>query len=200
MMKYIFGGMVIVSIIFGIINGSIADVSNSVISEGVSAVELGMYMMGGMCVWGGIMRVAEKSGLTEKLCFLFKPMARFIFKGIDPKGKAFKAMIMNVTANLLGLGNAATPFGMEAMRELEKEEKTGDTASDNMILFTVLNTASITLIPTTAATLRLKHGSTEPFVIIPCVLLCSVTILVVTMSVTMIVNKLRKKKLTINNE
>lgn len=194
MMKWIFGFMILCSVIFGCISGNIGEVSNSVISEGVSAVELAIYMLGGMCVWGGIMRVADKAGLTEKMCILFKPLARFIFKGINPKGKAFKAMIMNVTANILGLGNAATPFGIEAMKQLEQEEHTGDTASDNMILFTVLNTASITLIPTTAAMLRLKHGSVRPFEIIPAVIICSVIILALTMTFTVIVNAIRKKK------
>jgi spore maturation protein A len=194
MLKYIFGGMLIIGIIVGGINGNIEEVSNSIVSEGVNAVELAIYMLGGMCVWGGIMRIADKSGITEKLCGIFKPMGKLLFKGISTKGKAFKAMTMNVTANLLGLGNAATPFGIEAMRELEKEEKTTDTASDNMILFTVLNTASITLIPTTAILLRLKHGSENPFQIIPAVLICSAIILTVTVSVTVLVNKIRKKK------
>jgi spore maturation protein A len=126
-----------------------------------------------MCVWGGIMRVAEKSGITDFICHLFSPMAKFLFKGINSKGKAFKAICMNVTANLLGLGNAATPFGIEAMKELEKEEKTGDTASPNMVLFTVLNTSSITLIPAAVASLRLKHGSQTPLDILPAVLINS---------------------------
>ncbi len=173
-MKYIFIFMVIASVVYGIASGNTANVSNAILEEGVNAVELSFYMMGGMCVWGGVMSVAEKSGITDFICKIFSPLAKIIFKGINPNGKAFKAMCMNITANLLGLGNAATPFGIEAMKELEKEEKTSDTASANMILFTVLNTASITLIPSTVASLRLRHGSQSPFDILPAVLINSV--------------------------
>jgi spore maturation protein A len=172
-MKYLFTAIIVLSAVYGIFSGNTEAVSNAVLEEGVNAVELSMYMLGGMCVWGGIMRVAEKSGITDFICHLFSPMAKFLFKGINSKGKAFKAICMNVTANLLGLGNAATPFGIEAMKELEKEEKTGDTASPNMVLFTVLNTSSITLIPAAVASLRLKHGSQTPLDILPAVLINS---------------------------
>lgn len=173
-MRYIFIFMIIVSAVYGMASGNAESVSNAVLEEGVNAVELSIYMLGGMCVWGGIMRIAEKSGITDFICRIFAPFAKFLFKGINPKGKAFKAMCMNITANLLGLGNASTPFGIEAMKELEKEESTSDTASPNMVLFTVLNTASITLIPSTVASLRLKHGSQSPLDILPAVLINSV--------------------------
>lgn len=173
-MKNLFVFMIIASIIYGVISGNVNNISNAILEEGVNAVELSIYMLGGMCVWGGIMRIAENSGITDFLCRLFAIPAKFIFKGINPHGKAFKAICMNVTANLLGLGNAATPFGIEAMKELEKEEKTNDTASANMVIFTVLNTASITLIPSTVASLRLRHGAENPFDILPAVLINSV--------------------------
>ena len=132
-----------------------------------------------MCMWGGLMRIAEKSGLTELLAHGFKPVLKPLFKGLDMNGRAFHAICMNITANLLGLGNAATPLGLEAMRRLEQEEHTGDTTSRNMVIFVVLNTASITLIPTTAASLRLKHGSAAPMEILPCVLITSACALAV---------------------
>lgn len=119
------------------------------------------------------MRIAEKAGITDALSELFKPLLKHIFKGLDLNGGAFRAICMNITANLLGLGNAATPLGLEAMRRLELEERPGDTTSRNMIMFVVLNTASITLIPTTAASLRIRHGSTAPMEILPCVLITS---------------------------
>lgn len=173
-MKNIFVIMIVSSIIYGIASGNANNISNAILEEGVNAVDLSIYMLGGMCVWGGIMRIAEKSGITDAICRIFALPAKYLFKGINPDGKAFKAICMNVTANLLGLGNAATPFGIEAMREIEKEEKTSDTASPNMIIFTVLNTASITLIPSTVASLRLRHGAETPFDILPAVLLNSV--------------------------
>lgn len=194
MMRWVFGIMIILSVIFGIATGRIAEVSNAALNEGVNAVQLFIYILGGMCVWGGIMRIADKAGLTEKLCKAFKPIAGLLFKGIDLQGKAFKAISMNITANLLGLGNAATPLGMEAMHELEKEEHTTDTASNNMIVFTVLNTASITIIPTTVASLRLKHGAIQPLDILPGVLVTSVLSVSVGLTLAIIFNSIKKGK------
>lgn len=139
------------------------------------------------------MRVAEKAKLTDALSKLFKPFLKRLFKGLDMNGKAFHAICMNITANLLGLGNAATPLGLEAMRRLEQEEKPGDTTSRNMIIFIVLNTASITLIPTTAASIRLKHGSDAPMEIFPCVLITSVCALAAGLISAMALDGLKKR-------
>lgn len=173
MIKWIFAIMMITSVIFGAGTGQIQQVCEAALNSCVEAVELFLYLLGGMCMWGGLMRVAEKAKITDMLSRLFRPLLKHIFKGLDLDGKAFHAICMNITANLLGLGNAATPLGLEAMRRLEQEERTGDTTSRNMIMFVVLNTASITLIPTTAASLRIKHGSAEPMEILPCVLVTS---------------------------
>lgn len=173
MMKWIFSGLIMLSVVFGFFNDRMAEVSNAAMLECGNAVTLFLSLLGIMCLWGGLMRVADRAGATNVLCKLFSPLAKLLFKGIDPKGKAFKAISMNITANLLGLGNAATPLGMEAMHELEVEEKTQGEASDNMILFVVLNTASIQLIPTTIATLRLQHGSQTPLDIVPAILFVS---------------------------
>ncbi|MEG0614926.1 MAG: nucleoside recognition domain-containing protein [Oscillospiraceae bacterium] len=194
MMKWVFGLMIIISVISGIFQGKITEVSNAALNEGINAVEFFIYIIGGMCVWGGVMRIADKAGLTEKLSILFRPLARVIFKGLNLKGKAFKAMTMNIAANLFGLGNAATPLGIRAMKELEKEENVGETASDNMIIFTVLNTASITLIPTTVATLRLKHSSANPLDILPAVIISSILSVTVAIVFTLILNFVRKKR------
>lgn len=173
MLKWIFAIMLTASVIFGAASGNIGEVSSAALNSCVEAVDLFLYLLGGMCMWGGLMRVAEKSGLTDLLSEFFKPLLKHVFKGLDLNGKAFHAICMNMTANLLGLGNAATPLGLEAMRRLEQEERPGDTTSRNMIMFVVLNTASITLIPTTAASLRIRHGSAEPMEILPCVLITS---------------------------
>jgi len=173
MMKWVFGIIILVSIVFGIGTGHISEVSNAALFSGKSTIELFLVLLGSMAVWGGMMRIAEKSGITDKISFLFKPLAKLLFKGINPNGKAFKAMTMNITANLLGLGNAATPLGIDAMHQLEIEEKTTDTASRNMIMFTVLNTASIQILPTTIATLRLEHGALNPLDVLPAILITS---------------------------
>ena len=192
MMKWVFAILIIISVISAFFTGNADGVSNSILNEGASAIQLLLFMLGGMCVWGGLMRIAEKAGITEKLSILFKPLARIIFKGLDLNGKAFKAICMNITANLLGLGNAATPLGMEAMKRLEEEEKTSDKASNNMIVFTVINTASITLIPTTIASLRLKHGAANPLDIIGGVIITSFISITVALTLTLILNKIKK--------
>lgn len=194
MMKWIFSGFVIISAVFAVLLGNTEALTNSLLNDGVSAVELSFYLLGGMCVWGGIMRVADKAGITHYLSIMFRPLARLIFRNIDYKGKAFKAMTMNIVANLLGLGNAATPFGLEAMKELEKEEKPGDSASPNMIAFTVLNTASITIIPATAASLRAKHNAASPMDILPYTLLNSFITLIFAMTLTVTINKISRSK------
>lgn len=193
MMKWIFGGMILLSVAAGIFTGNIGGVSNAALEEGSLAVELLLYMLGGMCVWGGIMRIAEKSGLTEKLAKCFRPILKRLFKGIDVKGGAFRAVCMNITANLLGLGNAATPLGLEAMRRMEEEERSGAEASDNMIVFTVLNTASITLIPTTVASLRLKYGATEPMDILAGTLITSLASVTAGLTMAKLMNKRKRK-------
>lgn len=174
MMNLIFSAMILFSVICGIIGGKSAEVSDAAINSCVEAVELFLYLIGGMCMWGGLMKVAEKSHLTDKLAAAFRPFAKLVFKDLDLNEKAFHAICLNVTANMLGLGNAATPLGIEAMKALETEEKANGTATRNMIVFTVLNTASITLLPTTAASLRSKHGSAAPMEIFPCVIITSV--------------------------
>lgn len=194
MMKWVFGIMIILSVVFGIGTGNIASVSNAALTEGVNAVEFFLYIVGGMCVWGGIMRIADKSGITIFLCRAFKPIGKRLFKGLDMNGKAFKAISMNIIANLLGLGNAATPLGIAAIKQLEIEDNTTDTASNNMIIFVVLNTASITLIPATVASLRLKHGALIPMDILPGVLITSVVSVAVGLISAKIINNIKRKK------
>lgn len=173
MMNIIFAVMILISVICAAVTGRMPELSQAAINSCVEAVELFIYLIGGMCMWGGLMRIAETSHLTDKIAALFRPVLGLIFRGIDTNGKAFHAICLNITANMLGLGNAATPLGIEAMRALEAEEHTNGVASRNMVAFIVLNTASITLIPTTAASLRAKHGSVSPMDIMPCVIITS---------------------------
>lgn len=194
MMKWVFSILIIVSVICAFFNGSTGDITNTILNEGYNAIELLLFMLGGMCVWGGLMRIAEKSGITERLSILFKPLAKVLFKGLDLNSRAYKAICMNITANLLGLGNAATPLGMEAMKRLEEENNDKQTASDNMIVFTVLNTASITLVPTTIASLRLKHGSENPLDIILGVVITSALSVTFALTFAIIINSIKRKK------
>ncbi len=173
-MKWIFGLMIVASVAFGLFSGNIDGVTNAAISESVGAVQLVVTLAGGLCLWSGIMKIAEKAGLTQKIASLLSPITCRIFKGLKKDDPAMQSISMNITANMLGLGNAATPLGLKAMQQLEEQTPVKGTASNNMIMMVVLNTASVQLIPTTVATLRLAHGSANPMEIIPAVLITSI--------------------------
>ena len=113
------------------------------------------------------MEIAEKSGLTDIVCRLLSPLLKIVFPKINTNSKAAKAISMNVTANLLGLGNAATPLGLEAMRRLQEDNNSSDRASGDMIKFVVMNSAAFHLIPTTVASMRQDYGCKTPFDIMP---------------------------------
>ena len=119
------------------------------------------------------MRIAQSSGLTDRIAKLALPVTKRLFKGLRPGGKAMGAVTMNLAANLLGLGNAATPLGIEAMRAMELEENPKGTATDNMVLFVAMNTASLQILPTTTALLRSQAGAKAPLDILPAVWIAS---------------------------
>lgn len=183
-MKWIMTGMIAAAVLLSFFTGRTEEVSEAFISECGGAVELMISLTGIIVLWSGVMRAAQKAGITEMLAKMFSPLLSRLFGGLKKDGKAMQYITLNITANLLGLGNASTPFGIAAMREIENEEAQSDKtrASHNMILLTVLNTASIQLIPTTAIALRLKNGSAAPAEIIPCVWVSS--LLSVTAAVT----------------
>ena len=189
-MKWVFCTLILLSIVFAIIGGDVASVSEAALAESGNAVTLAISLAGVICLWSGVMRIAQKAGLTEFLAAAFRPILSRLFRGINAKGKAMQYIVLNLTANLLGLGNASTPFGIAAMKELEKEEQTGEFASNNMILFVVMNTASLQIIPTTVAALRLKNGSSDPMEILPAVWIVSGITLTITIVITIILSKI----------
>lgn len=189
MLNYIFIFMVISSIIVGILSGNTNELSNAILNEGSNAVEFSIYLAGGMAVWGGLMRVAEKCGITDYICKLFTPILSLIFKDLDVNSKSFKNICMNITANMLGFGNSATPYGIQAIKSLEKEDCNG-IASDNFILFCVMNTSSLTLIPSTVSSIRSMHQSDNPMVILPAVIVSSLVNLIVVIGFTKLCNRI----------
>ncbi len=192
MMTWVITAILLISIAIGALNGRMDGVSSAAIRGGIDAVQLSITLLGGMCLWSGVMRVAEKSGITKAFCSLLSPITKRLFYGVDPNGKAMQAISMNITANLLGLGNAATPLGILAMKELSSELKAKETPAHQMILFVVLNTASITLIPTTVATLRLEYGASNPMDILLCVWLASIASVVCAVGVTMLIGTITR--------
>jgi spore maturation protein A len=150
----------------GIFTGNGEQMSKTIIGSIDSTVTFIIGLVGLMCFWCGVMKVAEKSGLTEKLAKLMRPILKLIFKEAGKDEKALGAIVMNITANMMGLGNAATPFGIKAMEEMDRLNKEKGTASNDMALFLVLNAACIQLVPSTVISIRAAAGSQNPGIII----------------------------------
>ena len=160
-----------VSVLFGLLGGTLDAVSAAALSGAGSAVTLCLSMAGVICLWTGVMEVMERSGLAGKLALLFRPLLRRFLPQASRDGETLSAVSANVSANLLGLGNAATPLGLKAAARMARG--TGGVASDELCLLVVLNTASIQLIPATVASLRAAAGCETPFDILPAVWLTS---------------------------
>ncbi|MGN0503402.1 MAG: nucleoside recognition domain-containing protein [Ruminococcus sp.] len=166
MLNYVWSGLVIISIICSVFLGNTENLSKALVDSGASSIELIITMAGIICLWTGIMKIAVESGLTSVFAKVFSPLLRPLFPNLDKDSDAFKSISMNISANLLGLGNAATPFGLKAMEQLHTINNKCDTASNEMVIFVVMNTASLQLLPTTLASLRQSYGSSAPFEII----------------------------------
>ncbi len=141
-------------------------VTAAVLDYAKTSVNIAIGLIGIMAFWLGLMRVAEKAGLVKSIAKSVKPVMRKLFPDVPPEHPAIAAMIMNISANMLGLGNAATPFGLKAMEELDKLNPEKGTATDAMCTFLAINTAGLTLIPATAIAIRAAQGSSDPTVII----------------------------------
>lgn len=166
MLNYIWSGLIIISVICSLILGNTTELSKALIDSGASSIQLILTMAGIMCLWSGIMNIAVESGLTQLFAKIFAPLLRPLFPKLNKNSGAFQSITMNISANLLGLGNAATPFGLKAMEQLHTLNDRKNIASNEMIIFVVMNTASMQLLPTTLATLRQAYGSAAPFEII----------------------------------
>jgi len=170
MLNYIWLFLLAVGIIFAAINGRVEVVTNAALKSARDAVELCFDLVGIMALWLGIMKIAERAGLVRVLARGLNPLMVRLFPSIPPEHPAIGAIIMNLAANILGLGNAATPFGMKAMQELNQLNNNSDEASTAMCTFLALNTSCLTLIPATIIGVRLSCNSTNPVEIVgPCI-------------------------------
>ncbi len=174
MMNFIWVGLVAIAVIAGIITGTVADVQAAVFSFADTSVEIVIGLVGVMVFWMGIMKVAEAAGLTEKLGHAIRPVMKRLFPDVPEDHPAMSSMVMNIAANVLGLGNAATPFGLAAMKDLQKLNKTKNVATDAMVMFLAINTSSVTLIPTTVLALRSAAGSTDPTIVVGPIILATI--------------------------
>ena len=159
--------------VFSVFLGKMGELSNAAISGASQAVTLVIKLACGLVFWSGMMNLIRKSGISDLVARLLSPIIRLVFPKLDKNSKAAQYIGLNLSANMLGLGNAATPFGIEAMRELNKLNPTPDRPSNDMVCFAVINSASIQLLPTTVAIIRAAHGAQNPMDILPAVLLTS---------------------------
>ena len=192
-MNYIWAGMILISFVFSLFTGNISNLSEALTLGANQAVELILSIVGVMCFWSGMMEISNRSGLSERLSRLMSPVLSCLFRDVPKESDAMKYISLNISANILGLGNAATPFGLKAMKELHRLSGAGDTASDSMVLFVVLNTASLQLIPTTLGAYRASFGSKSPFDILLPVWVTSVSALVFGVGVAVTLSSLAKE-------
>ncbi len=170
-MSLIWTGMVVVALTCGLLTGNGERVATAAMEGAAAGVELCLSMAGVLCLWMGVMEVMRRSGLSDKLTRLLKPLLKRLYPDFAGDGKVMDTIAANVSANLLGLGNAATPLGIEAARRMSR--RTPGVASDSLCMLVVCNTASIQLIPTTVASVRAAAGCATPFDILPAVWLAS---------------------------
>ena len=167
------------SVVTAAFTGRMEALSAAALSGCGEAVSLVIALTGMLCLWSGLMEIARRCRLTEALARLLHPLTRWLFPTVPQGSPAMQAICMNLSANLLGLGNAATPLGLAAMRELQKLNPHKDSASNAMVTFVAMNTASLQLIPTTCAVLRQQAGSAAPMEILPAVWLTGLSSLAV---------------------
>ena len=162
MLNAIWLGMILLSVVVGVIQGRLDQVVHAVTDSAKIGFELALGLAGVMALWLGIMSVATESGLIKHLARLLRPIMRPLFPDVPADHPAMGAMILNISANMFGLANAATPFGIQAMKELSKLNQYAEEASDSMCTFLAINTSSVQLIPATAIAFLAANGSLHP--------------------------------------
>ncbi len=171
MVSIIWTFLIVIAIIYSFISGKIDIINNTILTSGNDALKLMLSLLPTIALWSGIMKIAEDAGLLNRFANLLRPFLKKLFPSVPKDNKALGYISSNIAANMLGLGSAATPFGLKAMEELQKINNKKDTASTAMITFLVLNTAGVTIIPTTILAIRLAYHSQEPTqIIVPAII------------------------------
>lgn len=166
MLNIVWPFFIIISFSFAILSGNFENLNSSIFEGANDAVTLSINLLGSLCLWSGIMQIASDSSLVKKLSKLLSPILNFLFPSLITNNKIKKEISMNIIANILGLGNASTPLGLKVMESMQKENPKKDTLSNPMMMFIVINTASIQLIPTTVIAIRNSLNSQNPTSII----------------------------------
>jgi len=193
-MNYIWPIFIIVSIIYAIFAGNIEQINNSIFDSCETAVNLSITFLGTICLWTGLMEVLKNTSLIEKLKKLINPIMKILFPNLNKNENAYEEISMNIIANLLGLGNAATPMGLKAMDSLAKKNEDKGKLSNEMMMLIILNTASIQLIPTTVIAIRSSLESSNPSKIIVPVWISTVCAAIAGISAAKLIIRKRKGK------
>ncbi|MGM0874047.1 MAG: nucleoside recognition domain-containing protein [Bacillota bacterium] len=154
--------LTVFGIVFAMFNGTMEQVNEAIFKGGKEAITISFGLISVLVFWLGLMKIAEKAGLLEKLSSLFRPIVSKLFPEVPPEHPAMGYMLSNMMANLFGLGNAATPLGIKAMEQLKVLNGNSDKASRSMITFLAINTSSLTIIPTTVIAIMMTYGSSSP--------------------------------------
>ncbi len=192
MINIIFGLFIIIGIVFSIFTGSYNIISNTIVKSASDTFTIITGLFPLMALWLGIMNIASKSGLLTKFTKLLRPLLSFLFPEVPKSHKSLEYISSNIIMNMFGLGNAATPAGIKALKSLKELNNNSETASDSMITFLVLNTTGFTIIPTTILSYRLMYGSTNPNAITPICIIASLLGTIVGVIINLILRRLFK--------
>lgn len=203
MLNIMWPAFILISFLYGILRGNVEAVNQSIFESSASAVKLSITFFGTICLWNGIMKIAQETSFVSKLTKLLKPIINFLFPDIKENEQAKEEISMNIIANILGLGNAATPLGLKAMKTLQKENPKKDTITNSMAMFIVINTASLQLIPTTVIAIRASLNSSNPTQIIFPVwgsTIAAATAAIVATKIFISIDKRKNKTIKINKK
>lgn len=194
MLNIVWPIFIILSFSYAIFSGNIEELNLDILNSSKDAITLTISLLGTMCLWNGIVKIAMNTNLIDKLTNFLKPIISFLFPDLKKEENIKKEISMNMCANILGLGNAATPLGLKAMKSMQKINDKKDRLSDSMMMFVVINTASIQIIPTTVIAIRNSLGSENPTSIVFPVWIATIAAAVFGIIATKIIIKITKKE------
>ena len=183
---------IIISFGFAILTGRVEQINSQIFKSSANGVQLCISLLGTVCLWTGIIKIASETTLIKKMNGLIKPFMKLLFPELKEDSQAFTEISMNMIANFLGLGNAATPLGLKAMKTMQKDNVDKNTLSNSMLMFIVVNTASLQIIPTTVIGIRASFESINPTGIVIPVWIASIAAAVVGITATKILIKKQK--------
>lgn len=193
MLNLVWPIFIIISFTYAIFSGNLEKLNTSIFDSTESAINLSLTMLGTMCLWNGIIQIASNTRIVEKLSKILNPIIRFLFPEIKNK-EIEKEISMNMISNILGLGNAATPLGLKAMKSMQEENENKETLSNSMLMLIVINTASIQIIPTTVIAIRTSLGSKNPTSIVFPVWVATIAAAIAGIFMTKLLIKMDKKE------